>query len=278
MISLIQILKSNIKHFRQSISMANMETKKRYSSSTLGNVWAFIKPALFVLVYWFGIEIGLRGSGGVGYDGPYILWMLPGILPWFFISECLVMGGTSIRNHRHLVTKMVFPVSTIPTFVEISLFEIHLILSAVATLIFAVSGHFPLNGAYFVQLLYGFVCTFLLMWVVDLLMSALVVVSRDFEYLLKSITTILFWLSPILWDASRLETLGDTVLVKIVVIAIKLNPITYVGNVYRYAFLGTDWFFNHPLQTLCFWLEIVLVGMFASFVFKRLENQFADIL
>ena len=278
MISLIKILKTNFTNLKQILNMSKMEMKKHYSSSTLGTIWAFIKPALFVLVYWFGIEVGLKGGGSIGYDGPYILWLLAGILPWFFISECLIQGGTSIRTHRHLVTKMVYPISTIPTFVETYLFKVHLMLVAIATFIFVVTGHFPVSNFYFVQILYGFICLFLLMWVINLLMSALVVVSRDFEYLLKSITTILFWLSPILWDESKLASINSGALANIIYYVVKLNPITYVGNIYRYAFLGTDWFFNHPLQILCFWLEILVLAIIGSFVFKRLESEFADIL
>ena len=60
--SLISVLKTNFRHVRQTGNMAVIELKKTYSSSTLGLLWAIIKPALFVLVYWFGIQVGIRGG------------------------------------------------------------------------------------------------------------------------------------------------------------------------------------------------------------------------
>ena len=45
---------------------------------------------------------------------PYILWLIPGIMPWFFISDALTIGGSAIRSNSHFVTKMVYPVATLP--------------------------------------------------------------------------------------------------------------------------------------------------------------------
>ena len=77
--ALFDIIATNIKNFRQSISMSAIELKKTYSGSTFGIVWAFVKPVLFVLVYWFGITIGIKG--GNSSNVPYIFNLIAGILP-----------------------------------------------------------------------------------------------------------------------------------------------------------------------------------------------------
>ncbi len=265
--SFAQVLGTNLKNARQTLSMAIIELKKTYSSSSFGIVWAIIKPALFVLVYWFGIQFGIRG-GKADQGEPFILWLIAGILPWFFISEALVQVGTSIRRHRYLVTKSVFPVSTIPTFTEVSLFTVHLLLAAIATVIFAVTGN--LTWGYF-QIFYGMLCLFVLMWVLGLLFSALVVISRDFEYMLKSATQVLFWLSPILWRVDRIASIPWLYYI------VRLNPITYVIEVYRDAFFGRLCFAN-TAQLACFWVEMTVGALLATFIYKRLEPEFADIL
>ena len=265
--SFADVISTNVKNAKQTLSMSVIELKKTYSSSTLGIVWALIKPTLFVLVYWFGIQFGIRG--GKGDEGePFLLWLIAGILPWFFISEALVQVGTSIRRHRYLVTKSVFPVSTIPTFTQLSLFTVHLLLLAIATVIFAVTGHLTFA---FVQILYAMLCLFALMWVCGILFSALVVISRDFEYLLKSATQVLFWLSPILWRVDRIAGIPWLYYL------IRINPITYVIEVYRDAFFGR-WCFVNTAQTACFWVEIIVGALIACFIYKRLESEFADIL
>ena len=256
--SLAAVVGTNFRHAKQTFHMALIELKKTYASSTLGLVWAAVKPSLFVLVYWFGIQFGIRGGKDTDAE-PFLLWLIAGILPWFFISECLVQGGTSIRRHRHLVTKAVFPVATIPTITEISLFFVHVGLIAMATIVFAVLG--KLTWAYF-QILYGMACLFLLMWVLDTLFAALVVVSRDFEYFLKSAVQVLFWLSPILWRVDRIQEYRWLYYI------VRANPISYVIEVY----------FVHAAQLACFWAEMLVGALLACFVYKRLEGEFADIL
>lgn len=265
--SLAAVVGTNVRHAGQTFHMALIELKKTYASSSLGLVWAAVKPTLFILVYWFGIQFGIRG-GKDDPGEPFLLWLIAGILPWFFISECLVQGGTSIRRHRHLVTKAVFPVATIPTITEISLFLVHLGLLAAATVVFAVTGR--LTWA-FLQIFYGAVCLFLLMWVLDLFFSALVVVSRDFEYFLKSAVQVLFWLSPILWRVDRIREYRWLYWI------VRANPISYVIEVYRDAFFGRVCFV-HTAQLACFWAEMIVGVLLACFVYKRLEGEFADIL
>ena len=265
--SLAAVIGTNCRYAKQTFHMAIIELKKTYASSSLGLVWAAVKPTLFVLVYWFGIHYGIRGGKDTESE-PFLLWLIAGILPWFFISECLVQGGTSIRRHRHLVTKAVFPVATIPTITEISLFLVHLGLLAVATVVFAVSGQLTWSAF---QLLYGAACLFLLMWVVDLFFSALVVVSRDFEYFLKSAVQVLFWLSPILWRVDRIRDYRWLYYI------VRANPITDIIEVYRDAFFGRVGF-THFVQLGCFWAEMIVGLLLSCWVYKRLEGEFADIL
>ncbi len=270
--ALASIVGTNLKNFRQSISMAAIELNKAYSGSSFGMVWAFVKPVLFVLVYWFGITIGIKG----GNDGnvPYIYKLIASILPWFFISEAWLKCGTSIRRNKHLVTKTVFPIPTIPVFEEMHHFLVHSILVAVATVIFAVSGYITVN---FVQIIYGMICLFVLIWAISLICSALVVISRDFEHLIKSLTQVLFWLSPILWDIEKVKNYT------IIYYIVRLNPVAYIVEVYNAAFLGNlstgyAWFFNDISGTICFWAEIIVIALIGSYLFKRIEPDFADIL
>ncbi len=270
--SLANIIVTNIRNFRQSVSMASIELGKAYSGSSFGMVWAFVKPVLFVLVYWFGITVGIKG-GSSGND-PYIYRLIASILPWFFISEAWLKCATSIRRNKHLVTKTVFPISTIPVFEEMHLFFVHSILVLVSAVIFAIAGMITLN---FIQIIYAMICLFVMIWAISLTFSACVVISRDFEHFVKSMTQVLFWLSPILWD---IEKVKDYPAVHFIV---RLNPVSYIVEVYKAAFLGNAsggyaWFFNDINGTICFWAEIIIIALVGSYLFKKLERDFADIL
>jgi ABC-type polysaccharide/polyol phosphate export permease len=263
----INILKTNIKYFGQTLEMSRKDLKKQYSASVGGVLWGLAKPTLFIFVYWFAIEYGLRGGAPIEGQS-YIFWLIPGIIAWFFILDCLNYGSNSIRVNRHLITKSVYPISTIPIFRVVSVFYIHLAMVIISVLIFLITG--AGLSVYFVQIIYYLAAIFLFGSVLSLFNSALVVVSRDYEYFLKAITQLLFWLSPIIWSIEEIPQFIKPV--------VMLNPIAYFTTGYRNTFFNQEWFFENWQYTLYFWGFMLVFILITSFIFSRLENEFADIL
>lgn len=66
-------------------SLATNDFKMKYAGSYLGIVWAFIQPIVTILVYWAVFQVGFR-SGQVE-KVPFILWLMSGLIPWFFITK-----------------------------------------------------------------------------------------------------------------------------------------------------------------------------------------------
>ena len=136
------IIKEHIEYRQQIFKLAKADLVKTYRGSALGWSWAVIKPAFTIFVYWFAFTIGLRMGGDIsGY--PFFLWLLAGIVPWFYMSEMLTQGTNALRKYNYLVTKMKFPISIIPTFVSISKLIVHLILMIIVVGIFALFGYMP---------------------------------------------------------------------------------------------------------------------------------------
>jgi len=233
----------------------------------LGVAWSLVKPIIFVFAYWFAVAIGIRGGRSMG-TVPYILWLIPGIMPWFFISDALTIGGSAIRSNSHFVTKMVYPVATLPVSEVMSLFFVHLMMMCITTAIFVVSG-FGLN-IYFLQLPYYLLCVFAFSLVMATLLSALTAISQDVLQGVKSLITLLFWLTPILWSA---DNIGSPI--KQIIMA---NPMVYIFTGYRNTFINQRWFFQDWQYTLYFWAIMAVLALLASFVFTKLEGEFADVL
>ena len=80
------------------------------------------------------------------------------------------------------------------------------------------------------------------------------------------------WLTPILWDYRvLLES-------KWLLFLLKLNPIFYIVEQYRNAFIYHSWFWNDFYWTLYFWsVNITLFGI-GLFLFKKLKIHFADVI
>jgi teichoic acid transport system permease protein len=241
---------------------------KTYRGSFLGWIWALVKPAITIFVYWFAFAIGLRhGKTISGF--PFFLWLLAGIMPWFYMNEMFHSGTGCIRKYSYLVTKMKFPISTIPTFVSLSSLFVHLMLTIITIGIFWVMGYPP--DIYYLQLPYYMLAMFCVFWLWDLFSAPLAVLSKDFYQLIKSITTAIFWLSGILWDVNNIEIPWLHRL-------LYFNPVTYIAQGYRNVFIYKTWFFADTKPLIGFWCVFACGLAISVWVFNRLRKDIPDVL
>ena len=263
-----EIIKDHITYMQQIFKLAKADLVKTYRGAALGWSWAIIKPAVTIFVYWFAFSIGLRMGGDVdGY--PYFLWLISGLLPWFYMSEMITSGTDTIRKYSYLVTKMKFPVSTIPTFVSISKFIVHLLLVVIVILIFIFMGYPP--DIYIIQLPFYMLCMFIFFTIWSLFSSLLASMSKDFGNLVKSMVTAVFWLSGILWNP---ETITIPWLKKLLM----LNPVTFITTGFRNCFINHVWFFEQPKRLLYFVIITAIMLVIAIWTYKRLRKEIPDVL
>ena len=121
----IVILPVELFQNRQLIwKLAKNDFRSKHAGSYLGVVWAFVQPVVSVLVYWFVFTIGGRApSGDTGY--PFVLWLIVGIVPWFFFADALGQGTSALLSYQYLVKKVVFKISILPIIKIISSFFVH---------------------------------------------------------------------------------------------------------------------------------------------------------
>ena len=106
------------------LQLTARDFQSRYLGSYLGLLWAFIQPVVTILILWFVFEVGFK-SKPVG-NVPFILWLMTGIIPWFFISDSLANGTGSVVENSYLVKKIVFRVSMLPVVKLLSALLVHL--------------------------------------------------------------------------------------------------------------------------------------------------------
>lgn len=265
---MFSVIKEHISYFGQIFSLAKADLVKTYRGSFLGWFWAILKPSITIFVYWFTFAIGLRVSKTL-YGYPYFLWLISGILPWFYMQDVLHQGTESIRKYDYLVTKMKFPISCIPTFVSVSKFIVHILLLFIVICIFLFAGY-PLD-IYLLQLPLYSILLFLFFTTLSLLLSTLSAVSKDFLNLVKSCVFALFWLSGIIWDANSIS-------IPIFKIILKCNPICFLVNGYRNCFIHKVWFWEDPLSLVIFLVLLFVVTFLACFVYKKLKKDLPDLL
>lgn len=262
------IIKDHITYKQQILKLAKADLIKTYRGAALGWAWAIIKPAVTIFVYWFTFEIGLRAGKDVnGY--PFFLWLIAGVIPWFYMSDMLTSGTETIRKYSYLVTKMKFPVSTIPTFVSISKFIVHLILVAIMILIFVLSGRMP--TIYILQLPFYMLLMFIFFTIWSLFASLLSAMSKDFGNLVKSMVTAVFWLSGILWNPATIQ-------VEWIRKLLMLNPVTFLTNGFRNCFINHVWFWEEPKRLMYFIIITIIMLALAIWTYKKLRKEIPDVL
>ncbi len=240
--------------------------KSRYLGSYLGLVWAFIQPLITILIFWFVFELGFK-SAPVG-DFPFILWLMTGIIPWFFISESLATGTGSVVENSYLVKKIVFRVSMLPVIKLLSALVVHVFFVLVIFLVFIAYRIYP--GIHSLQVVYYSFSVIVLLLGLTWLTSALMVFLKDIGQIISIIIQFGFWLTPIFWSLQIVPEKYH--------IFLKLNPIYYIIQGYRDCFIHNVWFWEHPLYTIYYWLFTLVVFVLGALVFTRLRPHFADVL
>lgn len=249
------------------ISLALNDFKAKYAGSALGVVWGFISPVVTILIYWFVFEVAFKN--GPKYDMPYVLWLVSGIVPWFFISES--WGGATgvLIDYSYLVKKVVFRVELLPAVRILSAFFVHLFFVVLTFIINFACGNAP--KLLDLQIIYYMVAAFAISYALGRITSTLTVFARDVSNMVGVFVQLGFWITPLFWD---INDLGNPVLETI----IKINPFYYVTEGYRETFVQGIGFWEHPALTIYFWAVVAVLMVLGNVLFKKLRPHFADLI
>lgn len=263
-----QVIKEHIEFRKQLFSLAIIEYKKEESDSLLGALWNIIKPMILIAVYWFTFAIGLRANSDVGGQS-FFMWLIAGIIPWFYLSEMMLAGSRCLSSHKYLINKMKFPFTIIHTFVNISRLITHLVLCSLLIFVYYISnGNFTI---YILQLPIYIFLAFLFINLWSFFSSHLVVFSKDLFNIIKSTITPFFWLSGIIWNV-------DNISIPWLKIFLKFNPFTYLVNGYRNCFINEQWFYE-DIGSNCIFMFILIVLLFCGIItYKKLRKEIPDVL
>jgi lipopolysaccharide transport system permease protein/teichoic acid transport system permease protein len=263
-----QIFLSHLKDNSQLIKTLIMnDFKKQYLGSYFGLIWAFVQPITFIAVIWFVFEIGFRASPNTN-GIPFFLWLISGMIPWFFFANGFGSGTNAIIDNSFLVKKVAFRTSILPIVQIGSAFLIHLVLVCLLILSFLLYGYTP--DLYWLQIFYYLFCSVILLIGLSWLTSSIRVFIKDIGNLIAVLIQIGFWATPIFWS---LELVPDKYQY-----IIKSNPMYYITDGFRDTFINKVWFWEKGYENLYFltFTSILFIG--GAIVFRKLRPHFGDVL
>lgn len=267
--TIFSLPKDIYKNRRLVAKLAKNDFKTRYAGSYLGIVWAFIQPVITILVYWFVFSVGFRsGTGDLGV--PFVLYLVAGIVPWFFFQDALIGGTNSLLEYNYLVKKVVFNIRILPVVKVFSAVFVHCFFVVIVLVIYTCMGYPP--SLYALQLVYYSFCIFMLILAITYMTSAAVVFFRDLSQIINIMLQVGVWVTPIMWDFNDLGLGG------LLANILKLNPVFYIVQGYRDSLINKVAIWEHPVLTLYFWGFTLVVFVLGTRLFKKLQVHFADVL
>lgn len=247
--------------------LVKRDFQNKYLASYIGLPWAFIQPAMSILVIWFAMTYGLKiktTNSGI----PFFPWFICGMIPWFFIAETIISSSNSLIEYSYLIKKTSFKVAIIPFIKIFTALIIHLFFIVVIAFFSIAYGFMP--SIYWIQLIYLIFAVFILLSGIGWLISSINVFVRDMSPIVNVIISVLFWATPIMWPYTMLS--GNMKYLAL------LNPFFYIIEGYRYTFLEKAWMFHNIEMTIFFWCTTIIIFIAGALVFKKLTPHFADVL
>lgn len=263
----MEFIKSLIKNRKLVWQLGKSDFKNRFASTSLGTIWGFLQPFIFMLTYAIVFQFILKtGSSG---DYPYAVWFFPGMAIWQWLNDSIMSASNSIRTYSYLVKKVIFPVDVIPTIsiVASSFVGIFLIIIAIALCI--IYKYIP----NILLLIYVLIATYSFIIAFTRFTSAVTTLLPDFSNLLGIAMQLFFWFTPIIWN---LNMLNNHPIIQTIV---QCTPFTYLVTALRQVFIPENIVTaNYGIYTIVFWLITIIMFVWGNSVFKRSKKDFADVL
>ena len=240
----------------------------RYRGTVLGLLWSLVTPLLLLAVYTFvfGTILQVRWVSQSGGNAEFAAILFSGMLVHGILAECLTQASTLIVANPQYVKKVVFPLEALPWVTVISAFFQGVISTGIllAYLVF-VQGGIPWTAVLFPIPLFvlAFVCI-----AAGWLISATAVYLKDIAQMMGLLSTVLFFMAPILYPKTALPVEFQNLLY--------LNPLTYIIEQFRAVVLWGE---------LPNWNGLALYGIASVAVawmslawFQKTRKGFADVL
>ena len=265
-----EFIREIIKNRKLVWELAKSDFKKRFAGSYFGVVWMFVQPVVTVLIYFMIFQLGFKSVPPIP-GVPYVLWLVPGIVPWFFFNEAMNAGTACLQEYHYLVKKVVFNVEVLPVIKLVSCAVVHGIFVLIMIAMFFCYGRLPIPT--WIQIVYYSFALSVNILAVTFFTAAINAFFRDMGQIVSICLQFGMWLTPIMWDPGMFPN-RPAWLEQV----LKVNPVFYIVTGYRDSMLAGNWFWQRPTLSLYYWAVTLLLLALGLRVFRKLRPHFSDVL
>jgi lipopolysaccharide transport system permease protein len=196
---------------------------------------------------------------------PYVLFLYSGLLPWTFFTNAVATSSHSLIASAEMITKVYFPRSLVPLAAVLVRLSDFLVASLILFVLMVYYGRAFTSAMLLVPFLVLHLT--LLALSLGLLFAALNVKYRDIGTVLPVLLQLWLFASPVIYPSTFVPANWKWLY--------ELNPLSGIISGFRAAFLGADFDWRSLLVSLGITLVLLV---YSTFVFKRMEDEFADVV
>jgi lipopolysaccharide transport system permease protein len=241
----------------------------RYKQTTIGILWALIRPVLIIMIGT--VIFGRMGGVSPGDILSKPVLICAAVLPWQFFSTALSEASNSLIMNANMLSKIYFPRIIIPASAVIVSFGDLLI--SLPILIALMAWHHVMPTWRFCTLPLFLALGLFAALGVGFGLSALNVKYRDFRYVIPFVVQFGIFASPVFYTSGWFHEKHGEIIYQLY----RLNPMVGVIDGFRWAIGGqsvvTDW--NSVLISVLVTGLIMVLGLR---YFRATEQFFADII
>ncbi len=258
-----------VKNSKIVLNLAISDFKKRFVGSYFGIIWMFVQPLATVLVYTLIFQVGFKSVPPVP-GVSYVIWLIPGIIPWFYFQDSILQGTQVLYEYNYLVKKIVFNTKLLPVVKLGSVFLSHICFVVIMFIVFIIA-KIPISFKSFLVIYFSFALSILSLGIVYIT-SSVNVFFKDMGQIVSILMQFGMWMAPIMYDESLFLNRAP-ILIKL----IKLNPIYYIVKGYRFCMIN-DTFDDFFIISIYYWAITLIIFFIGYRIFDKLKIHFSDVL
>jgi lipopolysaccharide transport system permease protein len=259
-------LRLDLKEFWQARELLYFLTwrdiKVRYKQTAIGILWVVLQPVLSTVILTAIFSTFARFDTA---PIPYQQFVLSGIIIWVFVYTGITMTSNSFVSNANLVTKVYFPRLIVPLSSTLACaFDMLISLPILILLMIyfrtAVSWQIVMAPLF----IFG---AFVLTAAFGIFFSALTIRFRDVKFTLPFLLQIWMLASPVFYPSVLLPENWKLVFA--------INPLTGLIEGFRASLFNTayDW----PAIGVSL-VSVIVISVVSILVFRRMEDDFADLI
>lgn len=238
------------------------EIKIRYKQTAIGVFWAILQPVLTTIIFTAIFSQFARFDTS---QVPYALFALSGLLLWLYINSAVSNASMSLISNTPLVTKVYIPRVILPLSMVLSGL-VDLMIGLV--ILFCVLPFYGIIPAWQTLLAPLFIIQAVLLALsFGILFAALNVRFRDVKHALPFLLQVWMFMSPVFYPVDMLPNNWRWLF--------SFNPMYGVLQGFRASVLGGG--FHWRAIAISVVVTFCLL-VFSLFIFKKMEEDFADII